>query len=305
MELIKGYVKTIKVPIPATATSLSASINGTGGDVVVSSVDIDHEGSVAELLIPYAAVDVERHLTLHIKFTIDGQEYDRKIQLQVVTPYLELFELEQIMETVDEDECWRVESAVRHIINAHCGQDFGSTEEDQVVVGNTESVLRLNKPIIRLKKVTEDGVAVFDTEHAQGPNSYLGKTDYTVVGEGWSLKRPEYRVDSVRANRGSNYSSNPIKAPRTFSNNSFINDVEYVVSGKFGYENVPEAIREAAALLVNDYACGDSIYRDRYLEVVKAADWSLGFASGAWKATGNARADALLVPYVVNRIVVF
>lgn len=307
MELIKGYIKAIKVPLPAPATSPSAVIKDTKGDVVVSTVPIDREGSVAELLIPYAAVQEERDdLELHIAFTIDDVVYDRKIKLNVVTPYLELFEVEQILESDDEDECWEVESAVRHVINAHCGQEFGVTESPQVIVGNTESVLGTTRPIIRLDSLTEDGVAVFDTSQAQGADWYLGKKDYRIIGDGWFIKRPEYRVDSIKADRGSYYSSDPIKPSRsTFSDNSFINDVEYIASGRFGYDSVPDAVRQAAKLLVNDYACSDSLYRDRYLETVKSADWSIAFASGAWLATGNARADALLAPYVVNRVVVF
>lgn len=304
MELIKGYIKTIKVPIPATATSLSAKITNADGDVVVSNVSISQTGSVAELLIPYGAVEKERDLELHIKFTVDGTEYDRKIKMSVTTPYLELFELEQILESEDEDECWKVEAAVRHIINSHCGQQFGLTEEAQTIVGNTESIIGTNRPILKVSRITEDGVDVYDVDVPRGNNSFLGKGDYKIVGDGWYIKRPDWKVDSIKADRGNYYSSDPIKTPRFFSDNSFINDAEYIIRGEFGYDSVPDPIREAAKLLVNDYACGDNAYRDRYLKSISAADWTLGFAAGAWKATGNARADKLLAPFVVNRIVV-
>lgn len=304
MELIKGYIRTIKVPVPESATSLSANIKDADGDVVVSTVDIEHEGGVAELLIPYAAVDKERHLELHIQFTIDAVVYDRKIVMDVTTPYLELFELEQILETDNADECWAVEAAVRHVINAHCGQEFGFTEEPQVIVGNTESVIGTTRPIVNLERLTEDGVPVYDINVSQGASWYLGKNDYKVIGDGWYIKRPEWNVDSIKAERGEYYSSSPIRAPRTFYDNSFVNDLEYIAFGQFGYEEVPDGVREAVKLLVNDYACADSSYRDRYLKSIRASDWRIEFAAGAWKATGNARADALLIPHVVNRIVV-
>jgi len=81
----------------------------------------------------------------------------------------------------------------------------------------------------------------------------------------------------------------------------FKEGVIYPISGVWGYEAVPESVKEAARLLVNDYACADSQYRDRYLTSMTAADWRIQFNSGAFVRTGNVRADQLLSEYVTTR----
>lgn len=306
MELIKGYLKTVKVPVPGAATALSASITSADGAVVIAaSVPVEHDDDkgLADILIPYEAVAEERNLLLHVEFTIESNTYDKKVTLNVATPYLELYELEQILENDNEDEAWAIEAAVRHIINAHTGQEFGVSEEPMTIVGNYENVLGTTRPIIRLDKLVEDGIAVYDRSVPQGTDWFLGKDGYTVTGDGWYVKRPQYGVNSIKADRGNYYSSNPIKAP-SWHDNSFVNDVTYEVHGRFGYEEIPPEVVEAAKLLVNDYACEDSMYRDRYLKSVRSADWRIEYAAGAWVATGNARADLLLGPFVVNRILV-
>lgn len=76
-------------------------------------------------------------------------------------------------------------------------------------------------------------------------------------------------------------------------------DYPFEITGDWGYKTVPAPVKEAARLLVNDYACSESAYRDRYLESIKAADWRLQFSSRAWESTGNARADMLLSEFVM------
>jgi hypothetical protein len=78
----------------------------------------------------------------------------------------------------------------------------------------------------------------------------------------------------------------------------------YSITGEWGYYSVPEDITEAAMLLANDYACGDNLYRDRYLEVIKSGDWNMGFSNRAWDGTGTARADQLLEPYLRTGMVI-
>ena len=61
-----------------------------------------------------------------------------------------------------------------------------------------------------------------------------------------------------------------------------------------------DQVKEAAKLLVNDYACAEQTYRDRYLTSMTAADWRIQFHSGAFLKTGNVRADQLLRDFVLK-----
>lgn len=302
MELPRGYPSHLTFPIPGDVV---ITVNTFLNDVALPpfTVTADAGAREADIPVPYQLTHDEGTFTMEINFTFEGQSFTRKKTVDVYTPYLELWEVKKVLETDNEELCWTVESAVRHVINAHCGQEFGVTEEPQVIVGETENTLGFNRPVIRIDKLSEDGRDLFDRSVDQGAGRYLGMNQYTITGDGWYIKRPSYNVDSIKADRGSYYSANPIRRPN-FSDNSFVNDSEYIVHGRFGYESVPEEVRQAAMLLVNDYACQDSLYRDRYLANIRAGDWRIEFNAGAWVATGNARADHLLAPHVVNRIVV-
>jgi hypothetical protein len=79
-----------------------------------------------------------------------------------------------------------------------------------------------------------------------------------------------------------------------------MNEAQYNISGQWGWNSVPAAVQEAAALLAHDYACADVLYRDRYLTSMTAADWRIQFNAGAFSDTGNVRANQLLEEYVIK-----
>lgn len=303
MEIAKGYTTVVQFPIPDDVECL-VTIEKAGTTIAPFSVTPETGSHVVEVPLPYSAVHEEGTIKVSLTFTMDSQVYTKTRELKIITPYLDLWELKEIIGTdATDEECWTVEFAVRNVINAFTGQSFGVEEGTFTIMGNTNKVLGFTRPCLRLDKVIEGTETRYDVTDVHG-DSFLGKGEYTVTGDGWFLKRPSWDTDDFRSNYGDvYYTVNPIRPP-TFRSNLFKNDVVYTVKGRFGYEEVPAAVREAAKLLVNDYACADSMYRDRYLKSVRSADWRLEFVGSAFLATGNARADLLLGPYVVNRMLV-
>ncbi len=74
----------------------------------------------------------------------------------------------------------------------------------------------------------------------------------------------------------------------------FGEDIEYSVSGVWGWESVPVDVQKAAEVLFSDYVCNEATYRNRYVQDVSAQDWKIRFSGRTWDGTGNVIADQLL-----------
>jgi hypothetical protein len=138
-------------------------------------------------------------------------------------------------------------------------------------------------------------------------NTFNGRANsdnfYQIGDDGYTLRYYNWGVPPVKADAWGlhMHTGGVIHNPNHVSLNTFKDGNIYTVDGNWGWEEVPAAVKEAAKLLVNDYACADAQYRDRYLTSMTAADWRIQFNSGAFKGTGNVRADQLLSDFVVTR----
>lgn len=303
MKTPKGYISTVEFAVPQ---NLTATINITkdGTTIVPFTVSVTDDSGKLVVPLPYKATWEQANIVVNATFIVSGQTYTRKLPVEVYTPYLELWEIKKILgPTATPEECWSVEAAVRNVINAHTGQSFGYAHKTLTLTADAGSALPLPERILTIEKVVEDTTTKFDIAQLQG-TSYLGAGQFVITGDGWFLKQPSW--DTNTYNNAYQYStSDPIVAPTRRGGGTggmYINDAKYALTGTFGYETVPEPVQEAAKLLINDYACAEQIYRDRFIEDMKAADWAFVYNSGAYYKTGNARANLLLSPYVVVRM---
>lgn len=299
MEVPKGYISKITVPVPE---ALTATITVTNGGITIPPFTAIAADTLLEVELPYAATHAEANLNVAVAFTVGGNPYVKNVKVEVVTPYVELHEVKKIIGgTPSDEECFEAEQAARLVINAHTGQSFGLFEGTYTVMGNFDAALPMPAHVVSISKIDEGAYTRYDTSDGDEDN-WLGKGFFEITGTGWFLKRTNWGNSTWNADfEWSQYTSDPITYPASTRSTTFANDVIYTVTGVFGYETVPPAIHDAAALLVNDYACADREYRERYLESIKSADWRIQFNRGAFRRTGNARADKLLSPYVVWR----
>jgi hypothetical protein len=205
----------------------------------------------------------------------------------VVTPIVPLSRMQAVFTDSNwaEGDLSELEEQIRIFIQSYTGQTFGYEVGTYSIVGTGEKKIALPKRLIRMETVTG------------GPVGY-----FTVANNGWYLY-----VDNK------NYLTTKEMPPDEFENNTtmtqgviYVPDaywrkfrvgVTYEITGEWGYYSVPDDVRQAALLLANDFGTGENMYRDRYLDDMKAGDWNLTFNAGAFRGTGNARADQLLEPY--------
>lgn len=316
MELLRGTAPKVRFygPTPdATVTAVTVLVNGVESSVSAPAKNAG--GNYWELQLPYLR-DTANDVEITWDFTIGaigGEFFDETFFYEVVSPLLTKQELQRILDDEDlaDEDVWEVESAVRHVIQAYTGQKFGYDKGKTLTVeGHGETALRLPERLIAITGVNT-------------MTSALDTRAFIITSDGWYLKKGWAEAVPLAATSDSTFwgessfnntiytdpddSVNPgyedggiIVAPGASGRaTAWKQDYPFEITGDWGHKTIPTAVKEAAKLLVNDYACSETLYRDRYLESIKAADWRLQFSSRAWESTGNARADYLLSDYIL------
>lgn len=296
---------TLSVPVQANVGTLDVSVwddnNNLLYEVATAVQDTEGDLTTYSFTLPFYLVQYDRNLRVRWQFSYtessETYEYDEFTELEVVTPILTPVEIRAVLDdpansyTATDDEVERIERAVRYVIQAHTGQSFGKFTGVQSVTGSGDTFLRMPQRLIKLTSVN-------------GNASWVGAL--ALRGGGWYLRSRVWGLPSVRADydgwHENPYTSQvPLVAPYSDYTHPFLEHVEYEIDGIWGWNSVPQAVKEAAKLLVNDYACADANYRDRFLTSMTAADWRIQFHEGAFSNTGNVRANQLLSEYVLRR----
>lgn len=284
-------IVSLQVPVAPSTGTIDVTIWFQGEEVYTVDTVTESNGLLF-FNLPFFLSQSDKELQVRWVFTYTegGQtyEYDNTTTVFVITPILPIDEIKSILDdNATDEEAYAVEKAVRYIIQAHTGQSFGKFIGKKSITGSGDSTLRLPSRLIKLNSVND--------------NTMWSNT-LVIRGGGWYLTNRAFGLPSLRADyQGIHENPYTSTAPIGMNKHNFVKHVEYYLDGEWGWNNVPPAVQEAAKLLVNDYACGDSMYRDRFLTSMTAADWRIQFHEGAFANTGNVRANQLLAEFVVRR----
>jgi hypothetical protein len=294
MEIYRNNTAVIELKVPVTALSGTMEVVAKDGDTVLytfPSATLVSGGYTVTL--PFSLVDQDRTFTIEWEFDYNEgttKTYRAKTYIEVVTPYVTLDEIKDALgdgvESFTDAQLQRAERKIRGVINNFTGQKFGRYNGTYRIQATGDSNLNLPARLISLEGVSG--------------GYFIDVTSYDTRGDGWYLagKTPVW-------DEGSYYTSGPITYPGSYSTRPLWNDNEwYVITGDWGYEDVPQDVKEAALILIEDMLCPDSEYRDRYVESVKTADFSYIYESGAYRGTGSVIADQLLEQYRRTNLVV-
>lgn len=242
--------------------------------------------------LPFFLAQYDRDLDIEWKFEyIEDSvtyQYENMTPVRVITPILSIEEVQQISPDLDEEAAKIVESQVRHIITSITNQSFGYYVGKKIILGNGERSIRLPDKLI-------DFSGIETNEYVYNPYAY------TIKSDGWYLAQNTASLLSIKEMPPeSSLDNGPvITTPYAAYYSGFKRNLRYIVDGRWGYLAVPPDVKLAARLMVEDYACPEVVYRDKFLESIKSGDWRLQFNSQHWENTGNVRANMLLAPYVL------
>lgn len=219
-------------------------------------------------------------------FAIDGVQATKTDYLDVVVPLVEVGTIREELEIGDEisdEQIIRSERRVRRIIENVTGQHFAPYQGTYIGTELPDGSVRLPQRLLSLTSV--NGVA----------NSLL----YVLAGGGWRLAivYPRKR-DGFRAYGGEVPIIDPFAQFRAPQPN------KVYVTGNWGYERIPSDIVEAALILIEQQLCPETLYRERYIKTMTAADMRFEFNPGAYAGTGNVIADQILAKYIPTNMAV-
>lgn len=304
------FTHPIGTALTATFTDAAGTVLGTQTGITPATGGI-YTAQVNWELTQYDAK--------HTVTWTDGNGFSRKQTFEVVTPIVDIPNLRTVWtddgltppDAVVED----VEKVVRAVIETYTGQTFGYSLGSKTFIGNGSGKLILDERVETIigalgvlggapSDYTE---TVYDSlgGETQVLTNTRGELNLDFVGlieGGWSIlfKWPEFLTikesPPLELVHFAPSQDGTIRVPRRFWSHQD-RGTHYTIWAEWGYSEVPDEVVEAAMLLANDYLTGDSGYRDRYLEILKIQQDSFTYHPGAFRGTGNARADLLLGPY--------
>lgn len=268
------------------SVNLGISLEITGATVtgaVLRRDGVDTVGVISSqaVALPYEITRMDGPFQVEWTYQIDSSTYTRVDTHRVVTPLFIKSDLsyDAGLSSLTDEQVVRLESTVRKVIEAYTEQTFGYRKGYVIARGSGLDYLSLPERMISPDDTTYVGVNDGWAVSFAGSSSVIDPNiKIPIEEEAYHYGRPTNRTFSV--------------------------NTQFIIYGEFGWREVPSEVKEAALILAEEFSCDESIWRDRYIKSVRAADWRFDFTAGSHIGTGSLTADQLLAKYVVNRMVV-
>lgn len=277
-------------------------------DVLLTTVvseQLDTDFGTYQIYLPYYLTDRQKKLRLVWTYEIDGEEISKSEYVYVVIPYTDMTRASEILgigfdpsdnNYKSSDELRMAEKYARTIIEKHTDQKFYLYQDSYTVYGSGSDTLILPQKINRLDSLYANDILLVDNL------LNIDNWNYVVefVGSGFGL-----RINRAAMMDNTVYTANGMVPPSIHdSNGVFQNQVQYSVSGQFGYHEVPDEVDMACIELMKDYFSKDKTWRNKYMKSISTFDWQFEYDYGAYSGTGNLYVDKLLDPFVLTQIMV-
>jgi hypothetical protein len=231
--------------------------------------------------------------------------YSNTTYLDVVSPYVDIQEAAQEMGLGSDandpnhktyQELKLAERYARNLIEGHTGQKFYLHDDYFYSIGNDSDTLPLTKKVNRLHKLHANDQLLID--NINNVNNLGLVVENTVSGFGIKINQFSGVDDDV-------YIANGMVPPsiNDASPNIFRRSKQYKVYARFGWDYVPNEVRDATVELMKMYFAKDRVWRDRYVKKISTTDWDFEYSSEAFSGTGSSYADKLLADYVITQMV--
>lgn len=229
--------------------------------------------------------------------------------ITIMRPYVDP---DLLADTPDDlEEAKMYEAIARAIINSITG-GFMYKREVVETVGLGNDFLALPFRLDKIVRVYENDVVVYDTEPLD-PTTWVNPKEFYVSPDKGSITQtvPNYggynRMQSapVERPRGAsdsftlyNTNDSPNFMQNAMGSPMFPKGWDYVVIVEAGWPVIPQDIKQAASLIINDLKCNNIPYINSYIKEYKSDQFDLKFDDRVFHDTGNRIADKILSAYV-------
>jgi len=271
-----------------------------------NATQLETDPGTYQIVLPFSLTNRTKSLELVWSYQINSQVINHKTNVNVVTPYCDIADLSQDLnfglEVSDPNyknyhELLMAEKYARKIIENYTGQNFYLYDDVQIAYGSGSDILPLPYKLYSLHELYGNDILLVD--NINDINKWIFDPIISETGFG-------IRVDRTGSLDNTVYIANGMVPPTindTFGG-AFKKDVRYKVAGRFGWQSVPDNVQQACIQLIGDFFSKDKVWTNKYVKSISTFDWDFEYSSEAYKGTGNAYADQLLYPYVLNNMVV-
>ena len=300
-EVKKNTSKTLTLTLPSDPTSnaVSVSLYHEFGDLVSGPTNATRTGT-GVYTITYGQqasgiyiLNSSGKYRADFTYAVSGTTYTQSQIFNVYTPYAtyeEFFEEYPELEETFGSKFDKSERQVRNIINTFTGQSFDPYYNKTILLtGNNAENLHLPLPLFNLKKVITDvGTTEEEIIHnvVDDTISNLEKVRYQPFNfdSSYFIRWKRSLIDSVSV---------------ILYTNRFKVKTTYSVLGDYGWQYVPENVKQAAILILADMMNDDSAYRRHGFYAVDLDIVKLQGKQSFYESTGNIDADTLLMDYTL------
>lgn len=189
--------------------------------------------------------------------------------------------LSNISKTISSTQAAMYERIARELINSIVGFEFDFKRKRLYLTGNGTDLLTTDERIAKVFSVKENNVLIWSEND---PDAFTNwDNNYTIVrqyvGE---QNRAEYSLFSYGG--------------------EFRWQHDYEIDAEVGWQVVPQDIEDATIMLVDDIACGNNRYANKYIDSYTSGEVKVDYFREVTKGTGNLLVDNILSKYVVESI---
>jgi hypothetical protein len=274
----------------------------------------DSQGVLTTALPNYfSKYDDEYRLEVYVKDGVDPLTGDFLLgdialidTLTIMRPYVD----PDVLAVTPEDlaDVTMYEAISRAMINSITG-GFMYKREFVETVGQGNDYLALPYRLNKVLQVWENGTLVFDAED----DTFLNVKDYYISPDkasvsvsmpnefGYNRMQSKPVVPQMPASDSFTlYNTND--SPNIIQNIAgtpmFPSGWDYTLVVEHGWPIIPQDIKQASMLIVNDLQCNNIPYINSYISDYKSDQFTLKFAPDVFRDTGNRIADKILSAYV-------
>lgn len=246
----------------------------------------------------------QNNIVLEVRwvYTQNGHEVTQTEFYEIETPYstsaqvIDFFGFGSVpsdLNYYDPKDIVNAEKLARTIINGYTGIKFYTYYGDQEQFGLGADAIELVEKIISIDQVYENDILIIDNTQDPVYNTFGFQVEVSPTGKqarivypGWDL-RYDNQMD-----------------PTVLYYGRFRDGSRYKFVGQMGYKYIPEDIKLASMLLIQDILSNDYNWRNKYLQKVDLSEISFEMAKGAFNGTGNVAVDNILDQYRNVNIVI-
>ena len=293
--------KTLSISLPSDpeGNSVSVSLYHEFGDLVSGPTSATRTGAGA-----YSITYGQQSSGLYVlkssgkyradfSYSVSSTAYQQSQFINVYVPYVtyeEFFEEYPELEETNSNKFEKTEKKVKNIINTFTGQSFEPLFDKTIEIdGNGGKHLHLPLPVFNLKTVTVD----VGTSEEQTIHNY---SDATLN----NLEKVRHQPFNFQSSFFIRWRNSLLESTTvTMLTNRFKRESVYSVVGDYGWQYVPENVKQAAILIIADMFNDDSAYRRHGIYSVDLDVVKMNMKDSFYESTGNIEADTLLMDYTL------